>query len=260
MTSMSTNNLHRPFASSVFAPAMPDLMKEFKATDPYLSSFVLSIYVLGYAIGPLLISPLSELFGRVPLYHLCNTLFSISTLLCGRTHSLGTLAIARLFAGMGGSSVFALAPSSIADMFPPEKRSAIIALIAIGYNLGPSVSPTAGSYINAAWGWRWIFYISGGIGVVITILNLAGLSETYEPVLLRRKAARLRRQKRVEDGSIRSRFEFDSNTSKKKVLGKAMLTPLRMLVFSRAILLTSGLTAVGYGWMYVLYVLELGQN
>jgi len=126
-------------------------MEEFKATDPYLSSFVLSIYVLGYAIGPLLISPLTELYGRLPLYQLCSTLFSVSTLLCGTTHSLGTLTIARLFAGMGGSSVFALAPSSIADMFPLEKRGAVIAVIAIVYNLGPSVSPTAGSYINAAW-------------------------------------------------------------------------------------------------------------
>jgi multidrug resistance protein len=228
-------------------------MKEFKATDLYLSSFVLSIYVLGYAIGPLLISPLSEIFGRVPLYHLCNTLFSVSTLLCGTTNSLGTLAVARLFAGMGGSAVFALAPSSIADMFPPKKPGAIIALVAIGYNLGPSISPTAGSYINAAWGWRWVFYITGGIGIVITVLNFAGLSETYEPVLLRGKATRLRRQKRVKGGSFRSRYDLDSDTSKWKVLGTAMLMPLRMLVLSKTILLTSGLTAIGYGWIYILY-------
>ncbi|KAJ4331471.1 hypothetical protein N0V87_009159 [Didymella glomerata] len=118
-----------PFTSSVFVPAIPDLMKEFKATDPYLSSFVLSIYVLGYAISPLLTSPLSELFGKVPLYHLCNTLLSISTLLCGTADALGTLTIARLFAGMGGSSVLALAPSSIADVFHP--RSVVLSLLSL---------------------------------------------------------------------------------------------------------------------------------
>lgn len=155
VTSMSADSLHRPFASSVFASAIPGLTREFEATEPYLSSFVLSIYVLGYAIGPLLISPLSELFGRVPLYHLCNTPFSISAFLCGTTvHSLVILAFARLFASIGSSSVFALAPSSIADMFPLEKRGAIIALVAIGYNLSPSVSPTTGSYTNTTWGWR----------------------------------------------------------------------------------------------------------
>ena len=74
-------------------------MLDFQTTDPYLSSFVVSIYVLGYAVGPLLISPLSELNGRVPLYHFCNALFSFSTLLCGKTTSLRSLAVARLFAG-----------------------------------------------------------------------------------------------------------------------------------------------------------------
>ncbi|KAF3048748.1 hypothetical protein E8E11_004830 [Didymella keratinophila] len=242
-----------PFTSSIFAPAIPDLMQESKSTDPYLSSFVLSIHVLGYAICPLLISPLSELYGRVPLYHLCNTLFGVSTLLCGTTHSLRTLAVARLFAGMGGSSVFALAPSSIADMFQPEKRGVIIALIAIGHNRGPSVSPTAGSYINADWGWRWILHITGSIGVIVTIVNLAGLTETYEPALLRRKAARLHGRKRVKGSSVRSRLDFHSNAPKKKALGKAMLMPLRMLLSSRAILLTSGLTAIGCSWMCIFY-------
>lgn len=228
-------------------------MQEFRTTDPYLSSFVLSIYVLGYAVGPLLISPLSELFGRVPLYHFCNILFSICTILCGRTTSLRSLAVARLFAGIGGSSVFALAPSSIADMFPKEERGAVLALVALGYNLGPSVSPTAGSYINAIRSWRWIFYTSGGIGLVITMLSFVGLSETYEPALLRRKAARLRKQKRVPDYGPRSRFDFDQHTTMRSVLTKAMLMPLRMLVLSKGIFLTSMLTAVGYGCMYFLY-------
>ena len=152
---------------------------------------------------------------------------------------------------MGGSSVFALAPSSVADMFPREKRSTIMALIAIGYNLGPSVSPTAGSYINAAWGWRWLFYISGSLGLIATALNLVGLSETYEPVLLRRKAVKLREQ--LQDDRLRSKFDFDSHTTRKRILGRAMLMPLRILVLSKTILLTSTLTAIGYGWMYVLY-------
>jgi multidrug resistance protein len=153
-------------------------MREFHATDPYLSSFVSSIYSLGYAVGPLLISPLSEVFGRAPLYHFSNTLFTICTILCGRTSSLWSLAIARFFAGVDGSSVFALAPSSIADMFRKEKRGAIMALVVVGYKLGPSVSPTAVSYIDAVWGWRWVFYISGGAGLVVTVLNYIGLSET----------------------------------------------------------------------------------
>jgi multidrug resistance protein len=225
-------------------------MREFHATDPYLFSFFLSTYIPGYAIGPLFISPLSEVFGRAPLYHLCNTLFTICTVLCGRTSSLWSLAIARFFAGVGGSSVFALAPSLIADMFRKEKRGAIMALVVVGYNLGPSVSPTAVSYINAAWGWRWVFYISGGAGLVVTVLNYIGLSETYAPVL---KTARLRKQRRVQGLSMRSTYDLDDGASTTRLSGRAMLMPLRMLFFSRTFFLTSFLTAVAYGSMYTLY-------
>jgi MFS family permease len=144
--------------------------------------------------------------------------------------------------------VFALASSSIADIFPKEKRGAIIALV-VGYNLGPSVSPTAGSYINAAWGWRWIFYISGGVGFVVTVLNFIGLSETYAPVL---ETARLRKQKRIQDLSMRFAYHLKDSTTMTRVLERSILMLLRMLFFSRTILLTSVLAAVAYGSMYIL--------
>ena len=235
----------RPFTSSVLAPAIPDLMREFHTKDPDLSSFVLSTYILGYAVGPLLISPLSEVFGRAPLYHFCNTLFTTCTVLCGRTNSLRLLAAARFLAGVGGSGVFALAPSSIADMFPKEKRGALMALIVVGYNLGPSVSLRVISYMDTAWGWRWVFYISGGAGLVVTVLNCIGLSETYEPVL--------RKWKRAQPLSARLIYDPNHGASMMRLVGVAMLMPLRMLFFSRSIFLTSFLTTVVYGSMYLLY-------
>lgn len=225
-------------------------MREFHTKNPDLSSFILSIYILGYAVGPLLISPLSEVFGRVPLYHCCNTLFTICTVLCGRTSSLWSLATARFLAGVGGSGVFALAPSSVADMFRKEKRGAIMALVVVGYNLGPPASPIAVSYINAAWGWRWVFYISGGAGLVVTVLNYIGLSETYEPVLMK---AQLRRQKLAQPHLVQSIYDPDDGASTTRLSARAMLMPLRILIFSKTILLTSFLMTVAYGSTYILY-------
>jgi MFS family permease len=102
-------------------------MTELNSIDAYLFAFVLSIYVLGYAFGPLLISPLSEQYGRLPLYHACNIVFTVFSVACARANSLGTLAVFRFFAGVGGSSVFALAPSSLADLFVKENRGAVMA-------------------------------------------------------------------------------------------------------------------------------------
>lgn len=154
---------------------------------------------------------------------------------------------------MGGSSVFSLTPSSVADLFLNGKRGRVMAIIAIGYDLGPSVSPTDGSYINAAWGWQWVFCISRGLGLVVMVLNLAALSELYEPVLLCRRAAGIWKQERLHGEEVRSRFEFDVPTARWEMLARAMLRPLRVLVCSKTLFLTSSLTAIGYGCMYTLY-------
>ncbi|KAF1947689.1 MFS general substrate transporter [Clathrospora elynae] len=240
-----------PFTSSVIAPAIPYIMADFKSTDAYLSAFVLSIYILGYAFGPLLISPLSELYGRLPLYHACNILFTVCTTACAQANSLKTLAILRFFAGIGGSSVFALAPSSLADLFVKERRGAAMALIGMAYNLGPATSPTAGSYLNDAKGWRWIFYLTGILGATSTVLSLFCLSESYELVLLRRKAARLRKE--TGNTNLRSESDIEPGVGKFGVFRKVMVMPFRMLLFSRPIFFTSLLTAIGYGYIYILY-------
>ncbi|KAG9570357.1 hypothetical protein KCU97_g16019, partial [Aureobasidium melanogenum] len=57
-----------PLASSMFAPGVPDVLREFKETSVTLAAFVVSVYLLGFAVGPLIISPLSEIYGRRPVY------------------------------------------------------------------------------------------------------------------------------------------------------------------------------------------------
>ena len=132
-----------------------------------------------------------------------------------------------------------------------EKRGGVIALIGLAYNLGPAISPTAGSYLNAAKGWRWIFYLTAILGGIGTVLSMLCLSETYEPVLLRRKAVRLRKETGNKNLQVRS--DADIAEDKLEAFRSAMLMPLRMLFLSRPIFFTSLLTAIGYGYIYVLY-------
>ncbi|KAJ5625297.1 MFS transporter [Penicillium lagena] len=66
---MALNTFLTCLASSMFAPGVADVMTEFGSANSMLASWVVSVYVLGYMVGPFLIAPLSELYGRVPLYH-----------------------------------------------------------------------------------------------------------------------------------------------------------------------------------------------
>jgi MFS family permease len=60
----------------MFAPGLEQVMREFRSTNSSLASFVVSVYILGYAVGPLFMAPLSELYGRLPVYHVSNALLS----------------------------------------------------------------------------------------------------------------------------------------------------------------------------------------
>jgi hypothetical protein len=68
----------------MFAPGVSDVIKEFNVTSSMLGSFVVSVYILGYSFGPFIIAPLSEIYGRLALYHVCNILFLIFTIACAR--------------------------------------------------------------------------------------------------------------------------------------------------------------------------------
>jgi multidrug resistance protein len=226
------------------------MMQDFEESDLYLSAFVISVYVLGYAVGPLIISPLSEVYGRVVMYHICNMVFLVFTCLCGICHHLGTLAVMRFFAGCGGSAAFALGPATVADLVSFEKRGGMYAVLGMAYNLGPAISPLVGSYLNAARGWRWIFWLTGILGGLCAVAACA-LSESYEPVLLRRKAQHLRKE--TGNTNLHSVLDINRPASNTQILVGAMLRPLRMLFLLPNVFLVSLLTAVGYGYVYLLY-------
>lgn len=93
-----------PLASSMFVPGVPDLMAEFKSDNVLLASFVVSVYVLGFAIGPLFFAPLSEIYGRAPVYHFCNIGFLCFTVGCALATNLNMLIGFRFIAGAFGSA------------------------------------------------------------------------------------------------------------------------------------------------------------
>jgi MFS family permease len=87
----------------MFAPAVPEVMQEFSSTNVDLASFVVSVYILGYAFGPLVIAPMSELYGRLPVYHVNTSLFVLFNIACAKSTGLPMLVVFRFLAGIAGS-------------------------------------------------------------------------------------------------------------------------------------------------------------
>ena len=121
-----------PLASSMVAPGVPLIMREFHSTDQTIGSFIVSIYILGYALGPLFIAPMSEVYGRLPVYHICNVQFAIWTMACALAPNMGALLAFRLLAGIAGSCPITIGGGSIADLFSAAQRGGAMALFALG--------------------------------------------------------------------------------------------------------------------------------
>ena len=152
----------------MFAPGVPEVMTEFKSDNVELASFVVSVYVLGYAFGPMVIAPMSELYGRMPVYHVCNSLFVIFTVACAVSSNLNMLIAWRFFEGLFGSCPLTIGGGTIADMIIQQKRGAFMAIFATGPLLGPVIGPVAGGYLTQAKGWRWVFWL---IAIVVSLVS-----------------------------------------------------------------------------------------
>jgi MFS family permease len=133
--------IHSSLSSSVFAPGILQVMDEFNSSNDALASFIVSVYVIGYAFGPLLIAPMSEIYGRSPLYFVCTTLFAIFSVACALAPTVSALIIFRLFAGLAGSCPLTAAAGTIADIIPYERRGRVMAVWGVGPLLGPIVGP-----------------------------------------------------------------------------------------------------------------------
>jgi multidrug resistance protein len=148
-----------PLASSIFAPAVPDVMKDFNSTSDLLATFVVSVYLLGFALGPLVLAPLSEVYGRYWVYTINNLLFTLFAIACALSKNLNQLIAFRFLNGIAGVAPLTIGAGSIADMIPVEGRGKAMAVWAMGPLVGPVVGPLCGGFLAAAKGWRWVFWL-----------------------------------------------------------------------------------------------------
>ncbi|KAF7871653.1 hypothetical protein EAF04_003760 [Stromatinia cepivora] len=183
-----------PVASSMVAPALEDIGRDLNVHSSAVRALMLSIFLLAYALGPLVVGPLSELYGRVPVLQLSNLFFLIFNLACGFAQTGPQMIVCRFFAGLGGSAPLSIGGGVLADCWHAEQRGRAIAIYSLAPLLGPAVGPIAGAFITGNTTWRWIFWASSLLCLAIQLIGLLFLQETYAPILLEKKAKNLRKE------------------------------------------------------------------
>jgi multidrug resistance protein len=238
-----------PLASSFFAPGVPQVLRAFDETSNIIAAFVVSVYILGFAIGPLIIAPMSELYGRIWLYNICNLLFVVFNIGCALSTSMGMLIAFRLLAGCAGSAPLTLGGGTIADMFPPEQRAGAMAIWSMGPLLGPVIGPICGGFLVENMSWTWVFWILAIFGGAFGLLLLVVGRETYAPIILEKKAAKLRK----ETGNTAIRSKLANNLPPREIFVRAISRPMKMLFLSPIVGLMSLYIAINYGILYLFF-------
>lgn len=128
-----------PMISSICAPGTSLTLEEFDTTSRTIGTLMISIYVLGYAVGPLFLAPLSEMYGRAVVINWSTAFFNAFLLGCSLAPNMPALIAMRLLAGIGGSAVMTIVSSCIGDVFRVHMRAAASAIV-IGT---PSISPVS---------------------------------------------------------------------------------------------------------------------
>ncbi|KAK5075024.1 hypothetical protein LTR64_001229 [Lithohypha guttulata] len=246
---VSIMTLFSPLASTMFAPGAPQVSEEFHNTNSTVSALFVCVYLLGWTVGPLVIAPCSELYGRTVVYHVSNIFFIIFSVACALSASTGMLIAFRFLAGCAGIAPVTNGAGTIADLMPMNQRGAAMALWTLGPVIGPIIGPVAGGFLAESLGWRWILWVFTIAYGLCVLLGFVFLRETYAPVLLQRRVLRLRRT----TGNADLRSKLDNQLSARVQFLRAIVRPLKLMCTSVICGLLSLYNAILYGIMFLLF-------
>ncbi|KAH7306076.1 caffeine resistance protein [Rhexocercosporidium sp. MPI-PUGE-AT-0058] len=246
---LSATGFNRIMVSTIMAPALSTIAKELNMTSAE-SAMALSIYLLATAFGPLFIGPLSEIYGRRIVLHVSGVWFLVWNIACGFANTKELLIGARFLAGFGASSIYALAGGVLGDVWRSEQRGKSLGIYLLIPLLGGAVGPIIGGFMAARTTWRWMFWSTSIFQAVMIAVSIPTFHETYGPLILQRRAEKLRR----ETGNPQyytAHEPLHGDRSPWRILGKALTRPLRLLIFHPIIQITSIVSGFEYGLLYI---------
>ncbi|KAJ5611092.1 hypothetical protein N7510_007811 [Penicillium lagena] len=236
-------------ASSITTPA-DDTIARYIGVNSEAAVLDVSLYLLGFVLGPILWAPISEIWGRrvsilPPVF--CQAIFSIGT---AESKNATSVFLTRFFAGFFGSAPISNVSAALGDIFNRESRGIAVSLYAVAVNGGPSLGPIIGAALlrNPHLNWRWTEYIQAIWSIVIFTMAYFFLPEVYPLVILKRKAERLRKEtNNPAYYHPHEHLELDFHS----IMTKQLSRPWKMLLTEPIVTCIAFYAAFVYGVMYL---------
>lgn len=240
---LSLGGLLTLMSGAMLAPALGDIAHDFRVDDQH-AQIILSIYILAFAFGPMILAPCTEVFGRRPVWIFCTCCYITWNTAAGFSKSSGVLILCRIMSGLGASAEFAVSSPVLADVWTPDQRGRSFAISTFLPLLGPALGPIIGGAVTQI-GWRWLFWICSIYDGVLVVLGYFFLPETFKVILLERKASKLRKD------TGEAYYTTSSGEKLNARLAKSLTRPVRLLFTHPTIQFMGLLLAYNFGLLYI---------
>ncbi|KAH3016553.1 hypothetical protein KXW60_007425 [Aspergillus fumigatus] len=224
------------FCSSIYTAAIPSISHAYGCAST-VATLGITTFLLGFASGPLLFAPLSEVWGRNTIFRVVLGLFVLFQIGCALAPNVASMIVFRFFSGFFGSPTVTNSGGSITDIWPQDNRSVPLALFSAASFLGPA--PTVGGFICQYTSWRWNFWVVLILSGVCYGAMMVFLPETYSHKLLMDK-------KRCMPG-----YSPANQPPVKEMLYTTLTRPWLMLFTEPILFLLSLYMALVYGILYL---------
>lgn len=238
------------FVSSAYSGATRQIVMDFDISQE-VATLGISLFVLGFAVGPLLWAPLSELYGRQYLFTGTYMMLTIFNAGAAGANNAATLIVLRFLAGTFGSSPLTNAGGVIADMMQANQRGIGMSIFAAAPFLGPVIGPIVSGFVSQSTSWRWVQAVMAIFTGVLWLFGTFTIPETYSPVILKRRASKLSKMTGKQYISILEKKQ--GKTTPRAAFKKSLTRPWALLFTEPIVLLISIYMAIIYGVLYMMF-------
>ncbi|KAH8681207.1 multidrug resistant protein [Xylariales sp. PMI_506] len=237
------------FASAVITADLTSPAEEFGVSEE-VQLLTISLFVIGFGVGPLVFAPLSEVYGRRVIYGSTLLIAVVFIIPCAVAKNIGTLLVCRAIDGIAFSAPMTLVGGTLADLWKNEERGVPMAAFSAAPFIGPAIGPLVGGYLSVA-GWRWLYWIQLILAGIVWILITFTVPETYAPTILARRAAKLRKETGDETHVTEQDLDRRSLGERMRIF---LVRPLQLLFQELIVFLISLYMSVLYGLLYMFFV------
>lgn len=238
------------FCSSVITADIAGVAKEFNVSQE-VALLSITVFVVGFGVGPMAFAPLSEVYGRRVIYGSTLFIAVIFVIPCALAKNIATLIVCRTIDGIAFSAPMTLVGGTLADLWRNEERGVPMAAFSAAPFIGPALGPLVGGFLSDATGWRWLYYIQIILAGVSWVLITVTVPETYTPTILARRAAKLR--KSTGDPTHVTETDIDPRPLSAR-LGVFLVRPFQLLFGELIVFLISLYMSVLYGLLYMFFI------